>query len=74
MSVLVPLSGVLLALGALGPLVWLRGWLTPFGATPPLLTGGPSTPEVVAWPVVPALWGGALDVAGVRYSRRRPVT
>ncbi|QJY45704.1 hypothetical protein [Pseudonocardia broussonetiae] len=72
-TVVLPL-GVWLTLGALGPLAWLRAWLTPFGATPPLLTGSPSTPEVVAWLVVLALWGGALNAAGVWSARRRPVT
>ncbi len=64
--------GLWLLVGALGPLAWLQLWLTPFGATSPLLAGTPSPADVAAWAVVLALWGGVLNAAGAaRLARRR---
>lgn len=61
--------GTWLLLGVLGPLGRLQQWLTPFGATPPLLTGAPTARDLAAWAVVLVLWGGLLNGTGVL---RRP--
>jgi hypothetical protein len=70
-TIILPL-GLWLLLGAIGPLAYLQQWLTPFGATPPLLSGAVSVVDVLAWVVVLVLWGGLLNVAGAsRFGRRR---
>lgn len=73
-TIVLPL-GLWLLLGVLGPTAALQQWLTPFGATPPLLTGAPSGRDLAAWLVVLVLWGGLLNVAGahrVRGNKRDP--
>lgn len=70
-TIAVPL-GLWLLLGALGPLARLQQWLTPFGATSPLLSGAPSPVDAAAWAVVVVLWGGVLNAVGAaRLARRR---
>jgi hypothetical protein len=70
-TIVLPL-GLWLLLGAIGPLAYLQQWLTPFGATPPLLSGDASVLDVLAWVVVLVLWGGLLNVAGAsRLGKRR---
>jgi hypothetical protein len=63
-TIVLPL-GIWLLLGLLGQLSWLQQWLTPFGATPPLLSGAPSGLDVLAWVVVLVLWGGLLNGIGM---------
>ncbi len=63
--------GLWLLVGALGPPV-AQQWLTPFGATSPLLAGAPSVVDVAAWAVVLVVWGGGLNGLGAaRLAGRR---
>ncbi len=65
-TVVVPL-GLWAALRPIG----LHEWLTPAGNLPYLLTGELSARAWVRWLVVVALWGVALNVAGLRWRRPR---